>query len=454
LKDSFEVLVDSSKKPLSESQIENPVYRNHVLDNGKEEFPDGIAPLPFQLLMIPCILLVVEKARMGSTLPPNFIGFDLRMRYSRTAPTLSAFIQDVGRAFGYNKRPLVLMNHDGYVYANQIVTSSPVELCEHFVPGNFARRKRKAINDDEPEENDDEDDDDDDDDCGLDINVLRTFFNAKSNMYETKSFSRKFLLRAKPQIGKTGAFISLIEKLRERYSGCPLCVEFKMMNNEWYEKTTEELQSYLQKKVGKEDYKKYHDLCKHVYYEHNNGYSQPFELAIDILESLYAKHADKGEQFNVADLGSGPLAPIATHFRNEGRYQFTNFDHVSGETENGIKVVQMNCASDMMASLPRTFDIAIISMSLMGNDYNNMLLQAHNILKKNGHLVIVEHSSHMPDANEFKDVMAKVGLDYQDHDFSINKERYCETLQYYVFQRVNSVDLNASFPKRKLNAEV
>jgi len=53
---------------------------------------------------IPCILIVMEKARMGDTLPPSFTYFDLRSRYrkdSRNSKIVrSTFDQDIGRAFG------------------------------------------------------------------------------------------------------------------------------------------------------------------------------------------------------------------------------------------------------------------------------------------------------------------------------------------------------------------
>ena len=49
--------------------------------------------VPYEALVFPCILLVVEKARMGCTFPNNFRLFDLRARYN-TMPLLSSVTQD------------------------------------------------------------------------------------------------------------------------------------------------------------------------------------------------------------------------------------------------------------------------------------------------------------------------------------------------------------------------
>jgi hypothetical protein len=60
------------------------------------------------------ICIVVEKGRLGDTIPHLSL-MDLRARYrdGRTA-TLSSFIQDVGRCFGYRKKvPLILLSEVG-----------------------------------------------------------------------------------------------------------------------------------------------------------------------------------------------------------------------------------------------------------------------------------------------------------------------------------------------------
>jgi len=53
---------------------------------------------------IPCILIVMEKARMGDNLPSSFAHFDLRSRYrndiGKSNIIRSTFDQDIGRAFG------------------------------------------------------------------------------------------------------------------------------------------------------------------------------------------------------------------------------------------------------------------------------------------------------------------------------------------------------------------
>lgn len=52
---------------------------------------------------LPCLLIVVERARMGDTLPRNFAygSFDVRARYRDGVPSLATFRQDIGRACGF-----------------------------------------------------------------------------------------------------------------------------------------------------------------------------------------------------------------------------------------------------------------------------------------------------------------------------------------------------------------
>ena len=58
----------------------------------------------------PKIILVIEQFRMGDTFPKTCICFDLRARYLFPIKDFTSIIQDVGRAFGYPKRPLLLLS--------------------------------------------------------------------------------------------------------------------------------------------------------------------------------------------------------------------------------------------------------------------------------------------------------------------------------------------------------
>ena len=49
---------------------------------------------------LPCIVIVVDKGRMGETFPYNFKVFDLRARYSTTISSSTTLEQDFGRACG------------------------------------------------------------------------------------------------------------------------------------------------------------------------------------------------------------------------------------------------------------------------------------------------------------------------------------------------------------------
>jgi hypothetical protein len=115
-------------------QCQPPVSQNHIPhDNCDYKIccpsnPD-ISELPFHdsfettLKGHRSICIVVEKARMGDTIP-NLSFFDLRARYkskggihssSPSSSSFASFTQDVARAFGYRSSPpTILLNHQGH----------------------------------------------------------------------------------------------------------------------------------------------------------------------------------------------------------------------------------------------------------------------------------------------------------------------------------------------------
>jgi hypothetical protein len=56
----------------------------------------------------PKLFLVTDQFKMGDSLPIACICVDLRERYLFPVQNFTSIIQDVGRVFGYSKRPLLL----------------------------------------------------------------------------------------------------------------------------------------------------------------------------------------------------------------------------------------------------------------------------------------------------------------------------------------------------------
>jgi hypothetical protein len=187
----FEVLSDTDSEGFSLRNL-TPYWAEHfrtVL--GKSEirsFED--------LEGMPCLLFVVDKARMGDTFPKTFAYFDLRTRYVDQVNSLSTLEQDLGRACGYGKRPKVL------------VSSKCLEIVKD--------RTKVVRPDPYVEWNENEDTDESE----SDFNKFLTFFKlAKNNCYgKIRDWHRRFLLTAQPQCGKTAVFIEVIKTFMESFS--------------------------------------------------------------------------------------------------------------------------------------------------------------------------------------------------------------------------------------------
>jgi len=57
-----------------------------------------------------------------------------------------------------------------------------------------------------------------------------------------------------------------------------------------------------------------------------------------------------------------------------------------------------------------SFDSAILSLALMGTNYNKFLEEAYRVLKNNGILLVTEVSSWFIDENKFINNMDKMGF--------------------------------------------
>jgi hypothetical protein len=189
------------------------------------------------------ICIVVEKARMGDTIP-NLSFFDLRARYkskggphSSSPSSFASFTQDVARAFGYRTSPpTIILNKQGHQlflgntnHVDHYLQRSkvPVSQLPQIVSGSSTGQHATA---DEPKE-------------GESTLSLADYSTGSANallphamsMWHRVLFAasrgdaeaikvlhhvkhNRILLLARSQIGKTGSFIKLIELvLQDKY---------------------------------------------------------------------------------------------------------------------------------------------------------------------------------------------------------------------------------------------
>jgi hypothetical protein len=192
------------------------------------------------------ICIVVEKARMGDTIP-GLAFFDLRARYKSKAvhasssSSFASFSQDVARAFGYRpSAPMIILNQQGcQLFLGQTTNldhylqRTKVSVCALLqVAGGGGGAAVAPIADDAKPTKDETSrvvtiDSGKESDNVLVPNALsmwhRVLFAASLRDVQAMKVlhhvqNNRILLLARSQIGKTGSFIKLIELvLQDKY---------------------------------------------------------------------------------------------------------------------------------------------------------------------------------------------------------------------------------------------
>ncbi|XP_067023472.1 uncharacterized protein [Acropora muricata] len=161
-----------------------------------------------------CLLILVEKGRMGDTFPQSFDCLDLRLSYDSKPLYLSTIIQELGRICRYAKIPVddsrapnlpyVLIGPELYRALKESITRSPsiMSLIYHSRKANKVDRKmtekiRANVNTSSP--------------------LRWPDYEATKDSYDhenQRTHHNRILLQAEPQIGKTGTYLCLIKLLR------------------------------------------------------------------------------------------------------------------------------------------------------------------------------------------------------------------------------------------------
>eukprot|EP00026_Physarum_polycephalum_P000266 Phypoly_transcript_00266.p1 GENE.Phypoly_transcript_00266~~Phypoly_transcript_00266.p1 ORF type:complete len:1130 (+),score=130.42 Phypoly_transcript_00266:2079-5468(+) len=192
-------------------------------------------PVTFEdLVDLPCIVIVVDKGRMGDTFPDNFDCLDMRARIRKenSFPQLSTFVQELGRLCCYNDNPGDLPRYalvDKTLFgaietaavnsANIDPNDQKFRYCTNkilmhlnFKPDSkLARVDRTSIP------------------AAQRMEFRQHYWPAKSGAkesYDCKNIAlvqagktshihtKRLLLRAEPQVGKTGTYLYLLDLLR------------------------------------------------------------------------------------------------------------------------------------------------------------------------------------------------------------------------------------------------
>jgi superfamily II DNA or RNA helicase len=115
---------------------------------------------------------------------------------------------------------------------------------------------------------------------------------------------------------------------------------------------------------------------------------QPHMRIIAELDKIKTKRRK-----HVVDMGCG-LARIAEHFKDDTRFEFTNYDHVS--TSENIT----ECDISQMPLEDNSIEICIMSMAMWGSNCNEYIMEAYRVLETGMKLYIIDSTKRWSNENK------------------------------------------------------
>ena len=165
-----------------------------------------------------CVLILVDKGRMGDTFPQSFDCLDLRLSYDKGSPIiLSTVIQELGRMCRYAKLsadgsfvqnvPYALVGAQLFQRLKMSLASSPAvnaiscTRADSYMKNSKNKRKNSTSL------------------RWLDYEADKESYDYQNKDKENNKHFNRILLQAEPQIGKTGTYLCLIKQLRQDILG-------------------------------------------------------------------------------------------------------------------------------------------------------------------------------------------------------------------------------------------
>ena len=268
---------------------------------------------------IPMIMIIIERGRMGDTFPSNCIRFDLRARYLSPVKDFTSIIQDVGRAFGYGRRPVLILSKEADKFLTDIWDTETDGLSMEKLKKQtkvLLGKHMKRVDKTEGEEVEDEDFSEEE---SSDLQLVHKIFESdeKNSMllYDLgpASFEHRLLLKAEPQNGKTGAFLYLVKLMCEsfrvnRESSQSSKNALKEYTKKFYfDNSNDQIEELFKTEDGKNEHEKYLNLLKYARKKRERkNVVEPAKWAVlAMLEHIKGKYKD--DRFSVADFGCGDL---------------------------------------------------------------------------------------------------------------------------------------------------
>ena len=165
-----------------------------------------------------CVLILVDKGRMGDTFPESFDCLDLRLSYDEGSPIiLSTVIQELGRMCRYAKvsadgsfvqdvpyalvGPQLFKKLKGSLDFSPAVNAISCTRADSYMKNSKGKRKDSTSS------------------RWLDYEADKESYDYQNKDKDNNKHLNRILLQAEPQIGKTGTYLCLIKQLRQDILG-------------------------------------------------------------------------------------------------------------------------------------------------------------------------------------------------------------------------------------------
>jgi ribosomal RNA-processing protein 8 len=122
---------------------------------------------------------------------------------------------------------------------------------------------------------------------------------------------------------------------------------------------------------------------------------------------------------SVVDMGCGK-AQIAEHYKNDPRFQFINYDHISSND------AVTSCDISRTPLDDNSVEICILSLAMWGSNCKEYIAEASRILESNGRLYIIEPTKRWSETDELNACRLKTLL--EDSEFQVVEqsiEKFC-----------------------------
>ena len=460
----------NEEKALSQAQMRDPKITNKNFKD-KMVFSD--------IENIPMIMIVIERGRMGDTFPQNCIAFDLRARYLKQAnvKNFTSIIQDVGRAFGYGERPTLILSREANIFLEKVWDFSTDSLswdywqsaeCSQVLGYQMKKIKEKRDNFIELSE-----------DEGM-IELIQSMYevNKKKPVFlyhlGASAFEHRIILKAEPQIGKTGTFLYLIDQLSKKIRKILPLEKYWFENftkQIYYEKTLDEIELEFQNPEGEKEYQKYIEYIKEE--RKKGGIPEPSEWAAKSLSALLSGFLARGEKIkaiSIADFGCVDLQ-FAKHLADEieredslKQIQFVVYYCYEISTN---RIENMTCPSNMQIQIlnvrncgmesnfeAENFDYVVSVCALWGakGSWMNILKTALHALKPNGTLIVAESKKLQRLTSDIFDLLENCGvrctapqpfmLEIKRKFSEHYREKFCQKSSQYDHQSLGAAILD------------